>query len=125
MKTFYSVLKDSEAYIRFLFITGISKFSKVSIFSDLNHLTDLTLHPDFTTITGYTQAELETNFSEHLEKVGTSLHMTREELMPAIKDWYNGFSWDGINTLYNPFGTLNFLDQRSFENYWFASDKLV
>jgi Predicted AAA-ATPase/PD-(D/E)XK nuclease superfamily len=121
MKTFYSALKDSEAYIRFLFITGISKFSKVSIFSDLNHLTDLTLHRDFSTITGYTQTELEANFGEHIEKVGAALHITREELLPAMKDWYNGFSWDGINTLYNPFGTLNFLDQDSFENFWFAT----
>ena len=121
MKNFYSVLKDSEKYIKFLFITGVSQFSKVSIFSDLKHLTDLTLHKDFATITGYTQKELETNFQEHIERIMSFLNMTREELLAAMKEWYNGFSWDGINTLYNPFGTLSFLDQQTFENFWFVT----
>ena len=121
MKNFYSVLKDSEAQVRFLFITGVSKFAQVSLFSDLNHLEDLTLHTDYTTITGYTQAELEANFQEHIEAVAVYQKMGQDELLTKMKEWYNGFSWDGINTLYNPFGTLNFLSQKIFRNFWFTT----
>ncbi len=121
MKTFYSVLKNSEAYLRFFFVTGVSKFSKVSIFSDLNHVTDLTIHPNFTTALGYTQQELEFYFEEHLQAAQETLEMSREELLESMRLWYNGFSWDGKTTLYNPFGILNFLDQKWFLNFWFTS----
>ena len=121
MKTFYSVLKKSEEHLRFFFITGVSKFSKVSVFSDLNYLTDLTLHPDFTTIVGYTQQELEFYFDKHLEAVQKKLNVSRETLLEEVRLWYNGYSWDGINKLYNPFGTLNFLDQKWLLNFWFTT----
>lgn len=121
MKTFYSVLKDAEPYIRLLFITGVSKFAKVSIFSDLNHLTDLTLNQDFSTLVGYTQAELEANFGPHIEAIMDFQDMNRADTLAMMKDWYNGFSWDGINTLYNPFGTLTFLNERIFRNTWFST----
>jgi Predicted AAA-ATPase/PD-(D/E)XK nuclease superfamily len=121
MKTFYSVLKDAEPYLRLLFITGVSKFSKVSLFSDLNHLTDLTLNEDYTTLVGYTQAELETHFKGHIEAVMVRQDMTWADILPMIKDWYNGFSWDGIKTVYNPFGTLTFLNEKVFTNTWFST----
>jgi Predicted AAA-ATPase/PD-(D/E)XK nuclease superfamily len=121
IKNFYSVLKSAEACIRFLFITGVSKFAQVSLFSDLNHLNDLTLHPNFATITGYTQAELEANFDEHIEAVRVYQKVGKETLLEELKDWYNGFSWDGTHTLYNPFGTLNFLAQKTFKNFWFTT----
>jgi hypothetical protein len=121
MKTFYSVLKDAEPYIRLLFITGVSKFSKVSLFSDLNHLTDLTLNEDFTTLVGYTQDELESNFKEHIEAVMVRQNMTWADILVKMKEWYNGFSWDGINTVYNPFGTLTFLNEKVFSNTWFST----
>ncbi len=121
MKSFYSVLKSAEAQIRLLFITGVSKFAQVSIFSDLNHLNDLTLHPDYATITGYTQEELEANFEDHIKAVAVYQKANYDELLVEIKEWYNGFSWDGMNTLYNPFGTLNFLGQKIFKNFWFAT----
>jgi hypothetical protein len=121
MKSFYSVLKSAEAQIRLLFITGVSKFAQVSIFSDLNHLNDLTLHPDFATITGYTQAELEANFDDRIEAIAVFQKMDKEALLSKIKEWYNGYSWDAVQTLYNPFGTLNFLDQKIFKNFWFAT----
>jgi hypothetical protein len=121
MKTFYSVLKDAEDYIQFLFITGVSKFSKVSIFSDLNHLDDLTLHQDYATIVGYTQEELELNFEDHIQNVMQSLNFSREKLLAEMKKWYDGFSWDGRQELYNPFGTLSFFNNRAFRNYWFAT----
>ena len=121
MKQFYSVLKGSEEYLRLTFITGVSKFTKVSVFSDLNHLKDISVDDDFATIVGYTQEELETNFSEYIDKVGSYLKMDRTHLLHEMKVWYNGFSWDGNQTLYNPFGILNFFSKRRFLNYWFST----
>jgi hypothetical protein len=69
LKTFYSVIKDSDPYIEFMLLTGVSKFSKISIFSDLNHLNDITLHRDFATLTGYTQAEVEDYFGDAIAQV--------------------------------------------------------
>jgi Predicted AAA-ATPase/PD-(D/E)XK nuclease superfamily len=119
---FYGALKDADVYIRLLFITGISKFSKVSLFSKLNNLSDLTVHPKYATMLGYTQKELETNFvpyiNEALEKFS---HYTREQFLAKVRTWYNGYSWDGQNTLYNPFGILLFLDNLDFQGFWFQS----
>jgi hypothetical protein len=121
LKEFYSVLKDAERFIDMIFITGVSKFAKVSIFSDLNHLTDLTLDRNCATLTGITQEELEFYFEDYIQLLLQDLPIDREPLLKRIKDWYNGFSWDGIQTVYNPFGTLNFLAKRGFSNYWFDS----
>ena len=121
MRQFYGVLKSAEPYLRFVFITGISKFSKVSIFSELNNLDDISLDEDYCTLTGYTQEELESYFKDYLEVIQKRLNLTWEELLMHVKIWYNGFSWDGQTTLYNPFGTLNFLKQRRFRNFWFAT----
>ena len=121
VKNFYSVIKDAENYIQFLFITGVSKFAKVSIFSDLNHLSDLTLNKNYATITGYTQAELEANFEDYIQLTMEDLELSRETLLAMMKKWYDGFSWDGKNYLYNPFGTLNFFDNGVFKNYWFTT----
>ncbi len=121
MKNFYSVLKDAEPHIRLLFITGVSKFSKVSLFSDLNHLTDLTLHEDFTTLVGYTQEELVSNFKPHIETIMVRQNKNWAETLALMKEWYNGFSWDGITTVYNPFGTLTFFNEKVFSNTWFST----
>jgi Predicted AAA-ATPase/PD-(D/E)XK nuclease superfamily len=119
LKTFYSVLKDASIYIRLLFITGVSKFSKVSIFSDLNHLTDLTLEADYATLTGYTQSELEFYFPQYIDALQQRFKLERTELIKALRTRYDGFSWDGQNFVYNPFGTLNALSKREFGNFWF------
>jgi Predicted AAA-ATPase/PD-(D/E)XK nuclease superfamily len=121
LKTFYSVLKGNSHKIRFLFITGVSKFSKVSIFSDLNHLDEITLDKRYSTITGYTQEELTTYFDAYLVDTAKNLDISYETLLETMKIQYNGFSWDGKKTVYNPFGTLNFLAKQSFQNYWFAT----
>ncbi|MFK7981639.1 MAG: AAA family ATPase, partial [Saprospiraceae bacterium] len=81
LKSFYSVIKDAGTYIQFLMITGVSKFSKVSIFSELNNLTDLTIHPKFTTLVGYTQAELEHYFEEGFQELTGVLAPTKSELL--------------------------------------------
>jgi GNAT superfamily N-acetyltransferase len=121
LKTFYSVLKDAEDYLQFLFITGVSKFAKVSIFSDLNHLSDLTLNEKYATLVGYTQDELEQNFEDFIIDVERKLSFNRVDLLAQMKTWYDGFSWDGKQFLYNPFGILNFFNSRAFRNYWFAT----
>ena len=121
MRQFYSVLKSAEPHLCFFFVTGVSKFSQVSMFSEMNNLKDITLHPDYATITGYTQRDLEDYFEDHIQAVEKKLNLTRPDLLEMMRIWYNGFSWDGINRVYNPFGTLNFLDQKKFRNYWFST----
>jgi hypothetical protein len=121
LKTFYSVLKSSEKYLRLIFITGVSKFSKVSIFSDLNHLTDLTLAKDYGILMGYTQEELEFYFDEYIKKCMQFHQLDRTSLLALMKEWYNGFCWDGERTLYNPFGILNFFFHNDFRNFWFST----
>jgi len=112
LKDLYSVLKEADSYIKFCFITGVSKFSKVSLFSGLNNLWDITLDERFATICGYTQNDLETVFMEYL--VGVDLE--------KVKLWYNGYSWLGEG-VYNPFDILLFLGSasREFKNYWFET----
>ena len=122
LKNFYSILKSSEDYLKMLFITGVSKFSQVSIFSDLNHLKDLTLNPEYGTLVGYTQTELEFYFEPYIQKVMTKRQLSREVLLDKMREWYNGYSWDAENTVYNPFGILNFFDNSGlFRNFWFKT----
>lgn len=121
LKTFYSVIKDSDPYIEFLLITGVSKFSKVSIFSELNNLTDLTLNRHFADLTGYTQAELEMAFGPYMAETERLLALTRDELLIQLRHWYNGYSWDGRTFVYNPFSILSFFLQTDFRNYWFET----
>ena len=109
----YGIVKDCDADIRFSFFTGVSKFSKVSIFSDLNNLTDITLDPRFATICGYTDDDLSTVFAAELEGLPRA----------TIRDWYNGYSWRGTEAerVYNPYGMLLFLQNREFRPYWFET----
>ena len=121
LKTFYSVIKDSDPYIEFLLITGVSKFSKVSIFSELNNLTDLTLNRHFADLTGYTQAELETAFEPYMADTEALLGLNRTQLLAQLRHWYNGYSWDGQTYVYNPFSILSFFLQTDFRNFWFET----
>ncbi len=122
LKNFYSVIKDSDPYLELVFITGVSKFSKVSIFSDLNNLYDLTMHDRVAaTLTGYTQKELETCFGEYIEHTAPQLGLDKEALMQRIQEWYNGYSWDAKTYVYNPFSILNFFQKGVFLNYWFKT----
>lgn len=119
LKNFYGVIKSMGKYIRFCMLTGVSRFSKMSIFSELNHLRDITLEEDYAAMLGYTQEELEDYFTEHLQAVAERRETTLDELMPIVKKWYNGYSWDGKTFVYNPFSFMNFCVAKSFYNYWF------
>ncbi len=121
LKNFYSVVKDSDQYLKFVFITGVSKFSQVSIFSDLNHLSDITFEWDFNTICGYTQEELMHYFAPYLPKALARNNLQEEALLEKIKTWYNGYSWDGVTRVYNSFSILRFFKSGQFENYWFTT----
>ena len=110
LRGFYSIIKDYDAHIRFSFLTGVSKFSKVSLFSGLNNLYDITLSPEFSTICGYTDQDIDTVFAAELAG------LDRE----AIKTWYNGYNWLGIG-VYNPFDILQLFRSREFRNYWFET----
>jgi hypothetical protein len=121
LRDFYSILKNADTFLELVFITGISKFAKVSLFSHLNNLTDITLNKRYAALTGYTQEELEFYFDEHIESCRESLEMTREELLEQMKIWYDGYTWDGKTEVYNPFGTLNFLEDQFFKNHWFST----
>ncbi|NJN34644.1 MAG: AAA family ATPase [Saprospiraceae bacterium] len=107
-------MKNASNNIRFLFITGVSKFSKVSIFSDLNHLEDLTLHRDYVGLFGYTQEELEFYFADYLKEMP-------DDTLKRMKSTYNGYSWDGQTSVYNPFSVLNFFSAKAYRNFWFET----
>ena len=110
LKNLYSVLKEADPYLKLVFITGVSKFSKVSLFSGLNNLEDLTLHPQYATICGYTEEELTSVFADRLEG------FTLEE----IRRWYNGYNFLGP-PVYNPFDILLCLKSGLFRPYWFET----
>ena len=121
LRDFFGVLKFSDPFLRFVFLTGVSKFSKVSIFSELNNLRDITFSRQFATICGYSQKELESNFEDYLQNLGAVLELKKIPLLAKIKAWYNGYSWNGKDRLYNPFSILNLLAEQQFDNYWFAT----
>lgn len=121
LRNFYSVIKSADEYLQLVFITGISKFAQVSIFSHLNNLHDITLNPQYATLTGYTQQELEHYFEDHLQAVQTVLGVDRQRLLDGIREWYNGYSWDGVQRVYNPFGVLRFFAAQRFTNFWFST----
>ena len=120
LKGFYSVLKPSSGYLRFVFLTGVTKFSHVSIFSDLNHLQDLTLDRRYADICGITQEELETGFAPEIESILSESGSGREEYLGKLRRFYNGyrFSKEPIR-VYNPFGLLNHFESREFRPYWY------
>jgi hypothetical protein len=111
LREFYTNIKDNDRYLRFAFLTGVSKFAKVSIFSGLNNLEDISLNPAFGNICGYTQLDLDTTFAPYLEGVD----------MEQVKRWYNGYNFLG-DSVYNPFDILLFIKNNyEFDNYWFET----
>ena len=117
LKNFYSVLKGRDADIRLLFMTGVSRFSRVSVFSDLNNLRDITINAQFGTIAGISQTELERDFAIEIREIGKD----RPDILAAIKEWYNGYWWRGPERVYNPFSLLNYMADPVFRNYWYVT----
>ena len=111
LRGLYSVIKDCDEHVRFAFITGVSKFSKVSLFSGLNNLTDITLEPEYSAICGYTETDVDTVFGPELASLDRD----------AIREWYNGYSWRGEGKVYNPFDLLLLFRTREFKAHWFET----
>ena len=110
LKNLYSIIKGADAHLRFAFLTGVSKFSKVSLFSGLNNLVDITLDKKFSAICGYTEQDLDTVFAHELDGLDRAL----------VKEWYNGYNWLG-EAVYNPFDLLLLFRDREFRSYWFET----
>ena len=123
LKGVYSVLKSCDEYIRFGFLTGVTKFSKISLFSDLNNLMDISLDENYTDICGITEEEIKTNFKEHLQAFAEKENTTKEDILSQLKAMYDGyhFSKNTDVDIYNPFSLINSLTRREFENYWFQT----
>ncbi|MEI6388339.1 MAG: AAA family ATPase, partial [Spirochaetota bacterium] len=110
LKSLYSVLKECDPWLRFVFLTGVGKFAKAGIFSGLNNLMDITVNARYSAICGYTQTDLETVFSTHIDGID----------LEAVRSWYNGYAWTG-EAVYNPFDVLLFLDAHIFKAWWFET----
>ncbi|GHT83872.1 hypothetical protein FACS1894125_7430 [Actinomycetota bacterium] len=120
LKAFYSVLKHQDQYIKFAILTGVTKFSKVSVFSDLNQLSDLSLDERYASICGITQQELEDNFDPELKAIAKRNDFTYDEALEEMKFRYNGYHFSKVDvSVYNPFSTVNCLNKLDFEDFWF------
>lgn len=121
-KGFFSTLKSFDEYIQFIFITGVSKFHKVSIFSDLNQLTDISLSKQYAGICGITDAELRENFGKEIANLAEEQELSQEECLEELKKAYDGYRFhpDGVR-VYNPYSLLNAFFDREFGSYWFAT----
>lgn len=118
---FYSIIKAVDQHLGFVFFTGVSKFSKVSVFSGLNNLRDITMSKQFPTLLGYTEKELQHYFDDYIKRLAGETEINRKSLIDKIRDWYNGYSWDGAHFVYNPFSILNLFAENTFGNFWFST----
>ena len=121
LRSFYTILKSCDEYLRFVFITGISKFSKMGVFSAMNNLEDISMDRRFGDIAGYTQSELEYYFADWLNATAKVMNISRDELIERLREYYDGFSFDGHTRLYNPFSILQCLNKGELRNYWYTS----
>jgi hypothetical protein len=122
LREFYTVLKDLDSSIELVLLTGVSKFTKVGIFSGLNNLRDLTMDAQYATMLGYTQEELESNFGEEIEMTAQKLNLSRAELLDEMRVWYNGYRFHtNADRVYNPVSCNLFFGSQEFQNFWFAT----
>lgn len=121
-KAFFATLKDCDEYLRFYMFTGVTKFSKVSIFSDLNQLTDISLISKYNSICGISQSELEGSFAPYVKKLAESCGFSESETLAELKRMYDGYHFSGDGEgMYNPFSLLHCFNECKFGNYWFES----
>ncbi|MDR2544561.1 MAG: ATP-binding protein [Methanobrevibacter sp.] len=121
LQNFYQTLKNSDEYLKFVFITGITKFIHTSIFSKLNNLTDISLLSDYSTICGITHKELNDYLGVHIQTFADKNNMVYDEALSKINYWYDGYSFDGKKKVFNPFSTLSALKNGKLSKYWFST----
>jgi hypothetical protein len=119
LREFYKILKSLGNEIKFVLITGVSRFSKMSILSGFNNVTDITLKSVHNDIVGLTQEDIETCFEPYMAEVVYKMEMPREELLELMRFWYGGYSWTGKQHLYNPLSILKLFENVQFLNYWY------
>ncbi|MBQ9206374.1 MAG: ATP-binding protein [Treponema sp.] len=121
-KGFFAVLKDCDGYLRFVLFTGVTKFSKVSIFSDLNQLQDISMHSQYAEICGITQSELESTFAPEIDALAAKNHLTREGCLQKLKRLYDGYKFSQeCENIYNPFSLINAFSSLKFGKFWFGT----
>ncbi|MFZ4085676.1 MAG: AAA family ATPase, partial [Vampirovibrionia bacterium] len=122
LQDFYKIMKAEDANLRFVFLTGISKFAKTSIFSGLNNLLNISMSDKYAALLGYTQEELESYFPEYISELAESHSLNAEAILNEIKFWYNGYRFSKAeNKVYNPFSCLLLFEKKEFMNYWFET----
>ena len=122
LKAFYGVLKSADRYLRFVLLTGVTKFAQVSVFSDLNQLNDISLKPPYATVCGITKQELIDTFTPEIARLGEQNELSFDETVEKLTAMYDGYHF-GVNTpgMFNPFSLLNVFDGERFDNYWFQT----
>ncbi len=122
LKAFYSIFKEMDEYLKFVFLTGVSKFSKVGVFSGLNNLEDITMDEHYSSLLGWTQGELESNFQVQIKALAQREEEMEQKVIKKIKYWYNGYRFSAKKVyVYNPFSTLLLFKQKSFKFHWFET----
>ena len=122
LKAFYGVLKSKDAYLQFALLTGVTKFSKVSVFSDLNNLMDISMDNRYAAICGITEQELVTDLGEYIRDLSETLQMSYEDLLRELQERYDGYHYvEDSEGLYNPFSLLNTFARKKLGNYWFET----
>lgn len=122
LKAFYGVLKSSDRYLRFVFLTGVTKFSQVSVFSDLNQLNDISMKPQYASICGITRQELVDVFRPELIELSEKHHLSFDETLNKMELTYDGYHFCEFSEgVFNPFSVLNVFDGYKFDNYWFQT----
>ena len=122
MRTLYAPLKDCDPYLRFVFITGISKFSQLSIFSEINNLKVISMMPEYATLCGFTQQEIEENFQDGIKRLAEKEELTVEQTLDKLRQTYDGYHFAANSPgVYNPYSIINALSDGTFDNYWFST----
>ncbi|MEM7375378.1 MAG: AAA family ATPase, partial [Bacteroidota bacterium] len=121
LRGLYGAMKGLDDQLRFVMLTGVSRFAKVGVFSGMNNLDDISMNKAYAGLAGFSQTELETYFADHLQHLAETFSQQLDVLMTHVREWYNGFSFDGETRLYNPYSILKLFTEWTFRNYWFSS----
>ena len=122
LRVFYKTLKSADPYIKFIFLTGVSKFTKTSVFSGLNNLTDITMQEEYANICGIPVDDLDVYFWDRIKSLAAlDRFKARGDVRSLILSWYDGYSWDGVTKLLNPFGLLSFFSVKELKSFWYSS----
>ena len=122
LRSFYGILKSLDSCLKFTFITGVSKFTKTSVFSSLNNLSDITMNREYANICGIPVDDLEHYFGDRIESLANlKEYKAFPDMRSLILSWYDGYSWDGETKLLNPYGLLSFFFAKEFKSFWYVS----